>query len=402
MTDSVPNQPSSALSINTQADSQVSVLPVLPKYDLLRMHARRWDSTTVCPPQWDLSPVEYQRTVGRCGPGFSAVSILAAVGLFPTATLGVGVGINLAQGDGYFGPGPVAGTFIVLAALFFLIFGVSNARGRAKARQRVQELDPRDAVVLNSAEARRAVLAMAAPLTVPTETPEGTSRPPLSAEDRSRLLGDLYAEASRLSVIEKTATFTQAAQAVVSTAAAAAQVEDEHADRKRRWAQTWGRFEAIDLAWADLLTDPLAVLDHALLLDVSNVATARFIEAHGHARDLIGTRTVTDLPPASTLTEIQIAVRALDTAWTDAKTRAERAGYGWLPKADRKRARQAAALLATAADESLTVAARANAGAKAVELLNAIEAVPMPRVTMLALSERTRLPLAAVSTAVLA
>lgn len=375
--------------------SAVPALPTLEKYDLLLMHARRWDSFTVCPPEWDMSPVEYRRTVSRCAPGLSSTTFLSYMGLFPSLVGVVIGGLSIYRGTEQ-ASSPWALMAFVLTGLAFAGFLIHNTRTKRKAQRRVERLDPRHAVVLTTGEARKAILAMAAPLTVPDEKQESATMPAVLAPDeRARVLGDLYAEATRLSAIEKGAKAAQKATAAASAAEAASQIADEHAERKRRWHQTLSRFEAIDTAWADLLIDPLSVLDHALLLDVTNVATAHLIEAHGHARDLIGTRTADDLPPTSTLTETETAVRALDTAWTEARTRAERAGYDWLPEADRKRARQATALLDTAADESLPLAARANAGAKAVELLNAIEAITVPRTTMLALTEHTRLALTA-------
>lgn len=336
---------------------------------VLDMHAGRWEDFTVCPPEWNMTPTQYRVAISNTSPGLSIFHILLGLPLFVCTLMSGGLVAGMVIHDRSVSESG-GWTMLLMPALAVLLAGMLAAftRHRKNAQARMLPLDPRLAVVLKNEGDRRTIRALAEPL----------ADPDVSPETRARVLGDMYAEATRL-VANRQSTRTDPA-----TAAAL-----ELAEARRRWQQTLDRFATIDLAWADLLIDPLAVLEHSQLLDVSNPATKTLIETHGHARDLIGARTIADLPSDGTLDRTETAVRALETAWSDAHTRAERAGYAWLPEADQKRARQAVALLATADDEDGTPEeVRAQALAKAIELLKAITTVPVPTPVIVALTAR--------------
>lgn len=333
----------------------------------LRLHQEAWQEYRVCPPAWDMTPADYRATSVDCNT--SPLVPLAGVSGGMTWVSLAGLGVATAIPGGF---SPDATLWLVNGLCGVAGGALMRFAGAAKrrARRRVAELDPREAIVLTSKAAIDTIEALAVPLDDP-DTPE--SRASLDLGGRAERLEKMYETARRL------AQGQQAAAGAPSNAATAAAAET--AERRRRWTLVLDRFENVDDAWASLLTDPIAVLEHARLLDVSSPATATFIEAHGYARDLIGSRTrdEADVPPMETLREVETAVRAMATAWSDAKVRAQRAGYEWMPEADRTRARRATGFLAQAADKGLDWTARVTYAEKALALMRAIEVVPVPQ-----------------------
>jgi hypothetical protein len=382
---STPSRPSPAATPARGADLFVkpaTAPSVLSRDEMLRMHAGRWKTYTVCPPEWDMTPTEYRHAVSRCSPDHvSMTQFINGLGVAILAAIGAIQGVGILRGAVNF----EWTTTIVLALTFVgALTGLwMETASKHKARGRLSLMDPRLCVEVSDPDVDASLRALMAPLD--------------DADKEDPVLATAEGRRPRLSAAYETARRAQAA-----TEGAEAPHEmptDEVAERRRRWTVVLDRFEAVDTTWADLLTDPLAVLEHSRLLDVKNEATAAFIEAHGHARDLIGARTrdATDLtpPPLETLREAETAVRALATAWEDAQVRAQRAGYEWMPEADRRRARRATTFLLTAADETLTVEARLNAAEKALELMRAIETVPVPQPILRELAEAKALAIEA-------
>lgn len=370
--------------------------PALTGHEVRSRHAALAGTFAVCPPEWDLSPREYgEQAVTSTAAYVTPARMIWTFALLLAMTMLLGIerfdliddttGLRWALG----GLGAIVG-----------VVAVADTRGRL-ARHRLRGLDPRDVVVLTRPESQKTIEAFTRPLAAPDADGGHDGMPVgMSLAQRERILTTAYETALRLRAEEENATVeatsvpsaTSSATSLTARANPSA-AETDPLERRRRWTLLLARFEHVDKQWADLLTDPLAVLEHARLLDVSHPPTAAFIEAHGHARDLIGSRTRTspdtDLPPVETLREIETAVRTMATAWTDAQTRAQRAGYAWLPDADRKRARQATSLLTQAADTQLSVQAAINLTEKALELLRAIETVPIPQPVLRALGQAT-------------
>lgn len=158
----------------------------------------------------------------------------------------------------------------------------------------------------------------------------------------------------------------------------------------QRWNDAREKHERVIEAWTAIVTDPLAALDHTLLLDVTQPRTAAFIEAYGHAQDLAAIHG-DDMPDGESEQRAYVtAVRKADEAWTEAVRHARHVHLNWLPAAEERRARQAKGLLATAADEDVPVHLRADAAAKAAELLSKVASFVLPQPTMLALNSSLR------------
>lgn len=171
-----------------------------------------------------------------------------------------------------------------------------------------------------------------------------------------------------------------------------------------RWADAIAKHDRITDAWADIITDPLAALDHSLLLDVTQPRTAKFIEVYGRAQDLRSLHG-TAYPGGTTARTRKVVadylgtVRQADEAWTDAMHHARHVHLAWLPDTEAKRVRQASALLATAADESQPMHLRADAAAKAAQLLAKVTSFYLPPATATAIEVQARLALPAGPTA---
>lgn len=357
-----------------------SRLPALSPAEILSLHAEKAHSPgsyPVCPPEWDMTPNQYETATWRAASGsfdlFQTIMLLCVL----MSTVGFAViGASLMgwthSTSGSIGP-------LILFGAIDVAVGSKMAYERAqknKAGRQLEALDPRQTVVLTDPEHVVTMRGAAAVL-----DKNGAS---LADGARWTVLKQMYETAQKFAADETSedANSRQGEAGDHHTVAAEFGLESEVAERRRRWTQALARFEVVDDAWADLLTDPIAVLEHARLLDVKNEATATFIEAHGHARDLIGSRsretTDADLPPMTTVRELETAVRALATAWADAQVRAKRAGYDWMPEEDLKRARRATGLLAQAADEGVDWGLRVNLTEQALKLMRAIEVVPVP------------------------
>lgn len=184
--------------------------------------------------------------------------------------------------------------------------------------------------------------------------------------------------------INSTAQFTAdalAAPAVRPTPALTAQ---------QRWNAALATHEKVIEAWTKIVTDPLAALDHTLLLDVTQPRTAAFIEAYGHAQDLAAIHGITMPTDESEQRAYATAVRKTDEAWTEAVRHAKHVHLNWLPAEEEKRARQAKGLLSTAADETVPVHLRAEAAKKAADLLAKVASFVLPEAATQALETSLR------------
>lgn len=148
--------------------------------------------------------------------------------------------------------------------------------------------------------------------------------------------------------------------------------------------------------WADIVTDPLAALEHSLLLDVTQPRTATFIDAYGQAQDLravIGTTCPTGPDARTRVREYLSAVRKANTAWADASRHAAHVNLRWLPEAEATSVRRASVFLAVAADETATLPERAAAASKAAALLAEVTSFVLPAEAMRELETTRRLAL---------
>ena len=160
-----------------------------------------------------------------------------------------------------------------------------------------------------------------------------------------------------------------------------------------RWEAALATHDAVVEAWTAIVTDPLAALDHSLLLDVTQPRTAAFIEAYGHAQDLRAVHG-TVLPADNTQQVAYFAaVRKADEAWTEAVRYAKHVNLSWLPDKEAGLVRKATALLASAGDDAQPLHVRAEAAAKASHLLGKVTSFLLPPMAMHALEASRRLAL---------
>lgn len=165
--------------------------------------------------------------------------------------------------------------------------------------------------------------------------------------------------------------------------------------RVQRWAKTVARHDAITDEWADIVADPLAALDHSLLLDVTQPRTAKFIETYGRAQDLRSLHGTAFPDSTDVLADYLSTVRQADEAWQDAQRHARHIHLSWLPENEAKWVRQASALLASAADESQPIHLRADSAAQAAKLLAKVTSFYLPKATAAAIETKARLALPA-------
>jgi hypothetical protein len=167
---------------------------------------------------------------------------------------------------------------------------------------------------------------------------------------------------------------------------------------KAQWDAAIAIHDRVVDAWTNIVTDPLAALDHSLLLDVTQPRTAAFIDAYGHAQDL---RAVSgSVYPTGTAEAVQravtdylSAVRRADTAWEAASRHAAHVNLRWLPETEATNVRRASVFLAVAADETATLPERAAAASKAAALLAEITSFVLPAEAMRELETTRRLAL---------
>lgn len=164
-----------------------------------------------------------------------------------------------------------------------------------------------------------------------------------------------------------------------------------------RWAAALATHDEVIEAWTAIVADPLAALDHSLLLDVTQPRTAAFIEAYGHAQDLRAMHG-TALPDDGALQVAYLAaVRKAHEAWTEAVRYAKHVHLSWLPDKEAALVRKATALLASAGDDAQPLHLRAEAAAKASHLLGKVTSFLLPPMAMHALEASRRLALPAPS-----
>ena len=148
----------------------------------------------------------------------------------------------------------------------------------------------------------------------------------------------------------------------------------------KRWDTAYSRYDEVRLAWGGLVADPLAILEHSRLLDVSFKPTALFMDSYNKLQDRMavleaarGKRTEAEVESAEDL------VTEVTRTWQAAQAAAERASYSWLPPTERAHAATAARLLKLASDEGASVGERASAAEKAAKLLRRISTITFPK-----------------------
>lgn len=142
------------------------------------------------------------------------------------------------------------------------------------------------------------------------------------------------------------------------------------------WAKARASHDAVRQEWTEVLVDRLSVLDHPLLLDVSQPSTAAFITAYGRVQDF---RSIHGEKFDPALVDQYAALaREAAAAWTTAKSVAEDAGAAHLPEADQALIREAMELLERADDETLPVRRRVRATQRAARLMAKVESLQLP------------------------
>lgn len=167
-----------------------------------------------------------------------------------------------------------------------------------------------------------------------------------------------------------------------------------------RWDTMYAKFDEVRLEWGGLNADPLSILEHSRLLDVSFPKTAAFLDSFHRLQDRINVLQSSKAKlDAVQVNELEELTATVARTWTDAKVAAERASYNWLPEAERGYASTAANLLRLASNEAATVSERAQAAERAAKMLRRIEHFAFPTPTMTALEAGTYLALEASPTA---
>lgn len=167
-----------------------------------------------------------------------------------------------------------------------------------------------------------------------------------------------------------------------------------------RWADALARFEVVEKEWEAIVTDPLAALDHAPLLDMrlmpdgSVSRTGIFLEAFGKAQDLqrrhAAHSPATGPEDRADVVEFEDAARAAAAAWTEAKRWAKHVGINSLPESERDIARRARAALKKAMHEFTPIEEAITAAETAARLLKSIHTVVLPEKAMLQIETKAR------------
>jgi hypothetical protein len=330
----------------------------------------------ICPPEWNLTPHEYsdlcrQRTRGSGGRMMSSSLVFSLLFLVVGSVVFSRFGDHeqSRQALGYLGG-------MAMAALPLLFDAVNAKRVRARANARLEGLDAAECIDVSELDED-----LRDRIETQAKIVEGTQP---GSRLRQAGLRDIWSTAQQLCIEQH----DREAKGSSPTQASGGQRQDL-IERLRR---ARARYDTVADEWGAICTDPLAALDNAALLDVTNSRTAAFIEAYGRAQDataVIGVRT------ASTehTSEYEDLVRGVEIAWSEARRHAERVGYEWLPAPERDLARKAAALLARAADETASCHERASAAEKAASILRRIETVLLPEPALQAIEQASRLAL---------
>lgn len=167
-----------------------------------------------------------------------------------------------------------------------------------------------------------------------------------------------------------------------------------------RWADAVARFEAVEKEWDEIVTDPLAALDHAPLLDMrlmpdgSTSRTGLFVEAFGKAKDLRARHAAhspaTGPEDRADVIEFEDATRAAAIAWTEAKRWAKHVGINSLPESERDIARRARKALKKAMHDLTPIEEAITAAETAARLLRSIHSVVLPEKAMLQIEAKAR------------
>lgn len=169
-----------------------------------------------------------------------------------------------------------------------------------------------------------------------------------------------------------------------------------------QWAQAVQLHARVGDAWAEVITDPLNALEHAMLFSTTHPLTVAFIDAYFAAnqfRDIHGenwaqARTGDLTADREMVLRYRSLVEKASRAWEAAyKTSSRLEWEDWLPAKEAKRARRAEALLRVAGDESETLHARAAAAQKAATLLKKVTGFLLPEQVERALADGSRLAL---------
>lgn len=149
------------------------------------------------------------------------------------------------------------------------------------------------------------------------------------------------------------------------TRAAPAETEGVLDSARSLWEAATDRHDAVLRAYLPYETDPLLVLEHPAISDVTQEPTQEFLEALGRAQALR-----TDALPmdAEFRADYDAAVRELEAAWERARRHAMRVGRDYLEGRDARLVTQAGKLLAQARD-STSALERAAYAARAHRLL---------------------------------
>ena len=155
------------------------------------------------------------------------------------------------------------------------------------------------------------------------------------------------------------------------------------------------RHERVREAYIEIITDPLNALEHASLFDVGDTRTSKFTLAYLDIEDF--TTVHRHGVPTRLAREYAEKAREVERLWDDALDYSTKRSYTWLPDGQADIARKAAAALARAVPEDgeeitpeQIISAR-----KALDLLDKITAISLPRVTRGAVADTARLAIEA-------
>jgi hypothetical protein len=155
------------------------------------------------------------------------------------------------------------------------------------------------------------------------------------------------------------------------------------------------RHDRVREAYIEIITDPLNALEHASLFDVGDERTSKFTEAYIEIEDFttIHRRGI----PTRLAGEYAKMAREVERLWDDAYDYSTKRSYTWLPDGQADIARKAAAALARSvpADGEEITPEQIISARKALDLLDKITAISLPRVTRGAVADTARLAIEA-------
>jgi hypothetical protein len=210
----------------------------------------------------------------------------------------------------------------------------------------------------------------------------------ITKERAAQMVREAFDEesAKRLAEQAERLAVTRAAEEAAARAAAALE---------NALATATERHERIRTAYVDIITDPLNALEHASLFDVGDTRTSKFVQAYLDVEDLVNNHG--GVVPTDLISSYADQVRDLVRLWDDALAYSTKRSYTWLPHGEADIARKAAAALARAipADGEEITPEQIISARKALDLLDKITTVTLPKQARGAIQAVSRLEITA-------